>query len=81
MRFRTSVWVHAGDLKVLPVYTVEDACALLQRWPDRLQVGLFLEVRDVLEKAVLGSVQPDDARQLFVAFLDQANMLAECDPA
>jgi hypothetical protein len=81
MHFKTSVWVRSGDLGVLSVRTINDAYALIQRWPDKSRFGLFHDVREVLEQAVLGSVSADEARKAFVAFLNQANMLAECDPA
>ncbi|MGN6304848.1 MAG: DUF982 domain-containing protein [Mesorhizobium sp.] len=81
MRFKASVWVRALDLQVLSVNTVEDACAILRRWPHDARAGLFVEVRDVLEKAAAGAVTPDDARRSFVSLLEQANMLAESNPA
>jgi hypothetical protein len=81
MHFKTSVWVRSGDLGVLSVSTINDAYALIQRWPNKWRLGPFHDVREVLEKAVLGSVPPDEARKAFVAFLEQANMLAECDLA
>lgn len=81
MRFRASVWVRALDLQILAVSTVEDARAILRRWPHDARADQFVEVRNVLEKAAAGGVAPEDARRSFVSLLEQANMLAESTPA
>jgi hypothetical protein len=72
--------MRAGNLNVLPVATVQDAYALLQGWPGDSRVGLFVEVQHALKEALSGRVPVDEARKSFVALLNQANMLAECDP-
>lgn len=75
MRFKASVWMRAGDLQVLPVSSVEDARAILRRWPHDARIGLFVEVRDLLDKAATSGT-PENARLSFIALLKQANMLA-----
>jgi len=81
MRFKASVWMRAGDLQVLPVISVEDARAILRRWPHDARIGLFVEVRELLDEANISGITPENARSSFISLLKQANMLAECDPA
>jgi hypothetical protein len=81
MRFKTSVWVRTGDLNVVAVDTVDYARAILSRWPYNARVGLFLEVRAVLEKAAMGRASPEDARACFVSLLETVDMLGESTPA
>jgi hypothetical protein len=75
-RFQPMIWIREGSVMVRPIDSIEEALAFLEHWHgDRGAVFHFTKIE--MEKALVGDVDIEDARQAFWRFAEDASILGE----
>jgi hypothetical protein len=77
MKFNVSIWAKGNGFSVYPINTVMGALVFLDNWPPEPRGSLFDAATDALRAARKGQITNDEARRALVAFLHEADALAE----
>lgn len=77
MKFNPSVWTKGNGFSIYPINTVAGAIVFLDNWPTDKRGPLYKSAADAVRSARKGQISPDEARRALIAFLCDADGLAE----
>jgi hypothetical protein len=75
--FSASIWVKEGEFGVRPLGSIEEAQLYLEQWPDRQRGPFYYLAAHALRVAQTGQIEPDEAKDALLGFLDNEGVLAE----
>ncbi len=77
MKFATVVWIRDGELGVSPIATLEEAAEFLANLPDPPRDPYAYIACKSIASARAGHIAPDQAKQHFLDYCEEAGLLAQ----
>jgi hypothetical protein len=77
MEFTPHILIKEGDLARSVICSVAEAIDFLAMWPSNRRGPFFYLASDSLQSAIMGSIDPDEARRAFETFCREAGILAD----
>jgi hypothetical protein len=77
MKLGASIWTKGNGFSIYPINTVAGAIVFLENWPSEKRGPLYWTAADAIRSVRNGQISPGEARLALVAFLHDADALAE----
>lgn len=74
--FESPIRVQTGN-SVKDVQSVQDACDVLIDWPHARRGPFYQSAREVIEAAMIGRANAEEAREAFLALVTHAGVLVD----